>query len=70
MMKMCKVFRIEDFGNVGEANLLGFVATSGKSYQELEVGESCAGKVTKQLMPFAQAREELRVTRLEDKPCV
>ena len=39
-----KVFRVEGFGEVGEANLWAFIPLKGeKIYQDLEIGESTTG---------------------------
>ncbi len=43
---MDKVFRVEGFGQVGEANLAAFVPFAGfKFYQDLEIGEISEGRI-------------------------
>ena len=46
-MPQGKTFHVEGFGTVGEANLMGFVPTSGPMLHELEIGQSSDGEIDK-----------------------
>jgi len=54
-----KTFYVEQFGCVGQANLMGFVKTSGKDLEELEIGEGCTGTIHL----LGMNTESFRITR-------
>jgi hypothetical protein len=62
-MKTMKTFHVEGFGEVGAANLLlGFVNTSGKHWDDLEVGEACSGRVGKELVRVVRRPDHVAMT--------
>jgi len=57
---MNKLFCVEGFGEVGEANLAGFVPHAGyKPYQDLEINEMSVGTAS-----LCGSRDVIRIWRI------